>query len=472
MKVKQDSIYKKMLDKGFSMKDVEKAGFFIDNHTDETYVDVSKTLNIKCTPYLFLDSTVKPVVLVTTGSFNPIHNGHIEMMELAKKRLEKEGMNVVGGYFAPDHDEYISSKLGKHAIPFHYRMKIILDKLKELDNQWLTVDPWAGIFEPVAINFTRIICRLKAYLNLYYNKDVEIIYVCGSDHTSFSGIIHGGFRCVVINRGIEIKKEDKIEGNFYIDNGMKLSSTEIRKRYQYEKLTNEILLRVYDDERDERTIPLIYLFNKHFKKVNYNFFSDQYIEIKEIVNVNHLSNNIISLDSDIQFKNNLSVCRNFDYFGIKQLGYTNRPGTNDLHLQLRKLKIRKNYHLYDDDSSTGGTLNFVRSELKKIGIIIESENIIIANKNKTGDIADIKDFFFDRGNNNAWSRGLVINNERYPYVYPYVCPFIRSSIEDPLSFSIDVWKINMDFFQERNDIKSYTKCLEQYNSLLKIKKNV
>lgn len=63
------------------------------------------------------------------------------------------------------------------------------------------------------------------------------------------------------------------------------------------------------------------------------------------------------------------------------------------------------------------------------------------------EILDCRDFFIGDENN-----GLVVKlpdgkNVRAPYVYPYVCPFLRASIGDPMGFSIDVWKMNMDIFE-------------------------
>jgi hypothetical protein len=55
--------------------------------------------------------------------------------------------------------------------------------------------------------------------------------------------------------------------------------------------------------------------------------------------------------------------------------------------------------------------------------------------------------------NDNINSGLVIqlpNNEnaRAPYIYPYVCPFNRGSIDNPLEFSIDIWKINAEKFKD------------------------
>eukprot|EP01120_Amphizonella_sp_Union-15-10_P005009 TRINITY_DN1574_c0_g1_i2.p1 TRINITY_DN1574_c0_g1~~TRINITY_DN1574_c0_g1_i2.p1 ORF type:complete len:207 (+),score=37.25 TRINITY_DN1574_c0_g1_i2:57-677(+) len=50
------------------------------------------------------------VVLMLSGSFNPVHRMHIKAFELAKKKLE-EKYPVIGGYIAPSSDPYVRSKL-------------------------------------------------------------------------------------------------------------------------------------------------------------------------------------------------------------------------------------------------------------------------------------------------------------------------------------------------------------------------
>ena len=43
-------------------------------------------------------------MLLTTGAMNPVHIGHIKMMELAKQTVEADGWTVVQGILSPSHD--------------------------------------------------------------------------------------------------------------------------------------------------------------------------------------------------------------------------------------------------------------------------------------------------------------------------------------------------------------------------------
>lgn len=97
-------IYKKYL----SIDYVIKARFIDDNYNDEEIYNI----DILTTPFnkLKKEYDKKPVVLLTTGGFYPIHDGHINMMEKAKEYLEKNGYSVLGGYLSPCNNIYTNTK--------------------------------------------------------------------------------------------------------------------------------------------------------------------------------------------------------------------------------------------------------------------------------------------------------------------------------------------------------------------------
>ena len=102
-----------------------------------------------------------PVVLLSTGGFYPVHNGHIEMFELAKNVLEKNGYDVVGGYFSPSHQHYVKNK-PNFKISTPDRIEKCWQTIQ--DFSWLMVDPWESMYAPTYINFTDVIIRLEKYL--------------------------------------------------------------------------------------------------------------------------------------------------------------------------------------------------------------------------------------------------------------------------------------------------------------------
>ena len=62
----------------------------------------------------------RPVVLILSGSFNPVHRMHIECLVLSRRYLMKEhGLNVNLAFLAPSSDGYIASKVCPHPNPNH-----------------------------------------------------------------------------------------------------------------------------------------------------------------------------------------------------------------------------------------------------------------------------------------------------------------------------------------------------------------
>jgi len=51
-------------------------------------------------------------VIVSPGSFNPVHCEHVRTLELARSHLEQRGVAVVGGFLQPSSDMYVCRKVG------------------------------------------------------------------------------------------------------------------------------------------------------------------------------------------------------------------------------------------------------------------------------------------------------------------------------------------------------------------------
>lgn len=468
-KIARDPQYKEIFEK-YGEEETINSGFFYD--TAKTNYDISSSIDIMCTPYHFLknnDSKGVPVVLLTTGSFSPIHSGHIEMMTATKEHLEAKGYNVLGGYFAPDHDEYIKWKLKEEAIPFHYRMKYILDIVKDIN--WLTVDPWAGIFQPVAVNFTDIINRLKLYLEKHLGFSINVCFVCGEDNERFARTFKNSGMCAIAQRlssddSFSHKKESK--NIFYISKKDNSSSTDVRKMLKWKHSNRDVILRIddrwneinlFDPDGREEWIKI--MIAKRFNNIKICSISEQNIDAKFLKNV-------ICLDPMIESGHKFLISRLYDAFGIKQLDYTNNPISPILSEQKKTIPAG-NYFLLDDDVHTGGTMAIAKKILESSESEICIKGNIAFNFSKNNEeIIDARDFLYDYP-----MGGLVVkqsdNSEiRVPYVYPFVCPFIRASINDPMQFSIQVWEINMSYFKSMKKDKQYQKCKEFRDLLLSL----
>lgn len=445
-KINYDPFYKDLVQYA-GIDIVKEAGYIEDKVV--SFQEYDYLLNILCTPFNFLKfnkSIKNPCILLQTGSFNPIHSGHIENMILAKEILEKNNCTVIGGYFSPDHDEYVSTKSG-HNLNINERIKLINDEIKFID--WLAIDSFNGIFTKHAINYTFIIDRLQQYLQKYLNATIPIVYLAGSDNARFSLTFAQKGNCAIIKRPNYEKEfqtyKERTSGHnniLWIENNNNSSSTPLRK----EKITfpkKSLHLRICDD--DKRNKEIINLLGNNFE-----YMIVDYLEI-QIKKFNKIKEPIISLDPFIKGNHNIQISRNYDLFGSKCLGFINRPGSKILHEQIKNIPI-SDYNLFDDDSHTKATLNYI-TELLKYSNIKINEKITLHN-NHQNEILDIRDFLL-----NKEESGLVItfDNKQYrvPYIYPYVDTYIRASINNPKKFSLNIWKINKEHFNNETIDNEY-----------------
>lgn len=182
----------------------------------------------------------KLVILLTTGCFAPLHEGHVKMMKKAREALEAKGYEVIGGYFSPSHDDYVATK-GEEArrLTIDYRSQII-NKVLE-DSDWLALDAWEARYAPTDVNFTSVVDRLKNYANAHIETpaDIEVAYVFGADNMQFArAFMEKGLGVCVARPGNEDKVAQFVEKSGLADNphivfadstDTDISSTKVRK---------------------------------------------------------------------------------------------------------------------------------------------------------------------------------------------------------------------------------------------------
>lgn len=426
---------------------IDEAGYFPDTSTIDE--NIENSLNILCTPLFHvttqLASAKNPCVLLNTGSFCPIHDGHIHMMEQAKKAAELKGYNVVAGYFSPGHDEYIFSKVKSKALPIHERLRLINESAMETG--WLSADPWEGLFCKVAVNFTDVVYRLEKYIEKHTGKKIPVFFVCGSDNARFALTFFNKGHCIVVNRpGYEdrflkykekcIEQKDRIiftEG--YNDN----SSTRMREFHIIKKVASHVVIRTTGNTEESKV-------NQILKE----YFND--IRIENIALQQKIFNDIkfplINIDPLMSSRFNLEISRCYDLFGIEKTGFNNRPGSLTLKEQIKNIPSGE-YVLFDDDIHSGDTMRFARKMLEEAGVKIHGHLSFTIAKDEDTEILDSRDFIIDGKNN-----GLLIRLPdgtccRAPYLYPFVCPYSRGSVHQPLIFSIKLWEWNKLYFREQ-----------------------
>ena len=483
-KILRDEYYSEIYKKYLSIDIVIKAGFILDN-IDLEDIDYYN-LNFLTTPVSKIIENMKdkdiknPVVLLTTGGFDPIHEGHLYMMDFAKKVLEKNGYNVVGGYLSPSHESYVSTK-PYYKINSYERLDLCQECVK--DSKWLMIDPFESIYVKTYVNFTDIIQRLELYLKKHINSNIQVAYVFGGDNSEFMYCFENkGIGICIEREGYsekfnQIKNKCKGKNNFFINNKSIVStysSRNIRQREGYD-YNNQNYSKEDGDYviRNEGITPLLnYKQNvkEEILQKEHEEFLKQLIELIRAVFHNQLdvktinmeeqlkkaysileAKQTISLDTYYRGTYNIETSRLFDISDIqkKYISLIGRIGHDTVKNQIQKIEDG-NYILVDDDSATGKTIMEVMSNLPE-RINIEQIFLLASMGNeKIFDIVDLRDFIIGAKNG-----GLVVrlpNKEiaRSPYMLPYVSLKTRATISasKEMKTSIRLWKMNKEFYQK------------------------
>ena len=116
----------------------------------------------------------KPVWLVTHGSFNPVHAGHVQMMVRAREALEAACRRVVGGEMAITNQRRIEGK-GSAAMGDEMRLALLRLALQQ-HASWLSAAD--GTQQHSA---ARVIAAHQARYDAAHGEPVEAWIVEGSD---------------------------------------------------------------------------------------------------------------------------------------------------------------------------------------------------------------------------------------------------------------------------------------------------
>ncbi|MBI2464661.1 hypothetical protein HYV64_00830 [Candidatus Shapirobacteria bacterium] len=427
-KMLRDPFYGRAVRKYHDPKIIEEAGFFDDGSEPEDLLDLRSDPRMMTTPVHKIINQIKdlpeetranfstnpPIILLTTGAFCPIHEGHLMMMENAKKELESRGKIVVGGYISPSHDTYVFKKY-KDTTFFDAPHRLYLCEKAVAYSDWLMVDNWEVRYNEYLINFTDVLRRLENYLKFHLPEiPLKIYYVFGGDNAAFARTFINKGGCVCVKRPSHEDRMLKIKHDPYITSNNEIvivdaffdqpsiSSSEIRSQqkpplpaieplfdkwynhpvHSFDLQEKKYAIRVdYQwstqiweniNSRYELTIANIEFLDK-FSKFLENSFStcslpDQRSKVKvqpidlgaqkEIVEKYNQENEVINLDACTEGKYNLGFSR---HFGISDgqcrwEHLVNRPGNPSIEEQFSKIEAGK-YVLLDDDIATGFTVN-------------------------------------------------------------------------------------------------------------------
>ena len=193
-----------------------------------------------------IDNKKKNIILLTTGSYNPIHRMHLEILNIAYRRMvELNNFNIICSFISPSADCYVKHKQPP-LIPFEKRCEIIDKAIEEYqrekkENQFkIFLHKWEGSHS-YFIDFPEVIEEIQKQLLKY---DIELIYVCGMDlylkcrHSLQNNVIAVD-RKPFKNHHFSDEPE-KLKFIIKDENSEPFSSTSIRKYYK-EKNYDEIV---------------------------------------------------------------------------------------------------------------------------------------------------------------------------------------------------------------------------------------
>lgn len=516
--------------RNFGEEYLDRSGFFIDDNREDASIveqfgfsnnSVSLTYGNwekVCSRLPIAPLHKRVAVLVSTGCFNPVHDGHIHMMEAAKKAVEAKGWYVAGGFLSPSHDNYASVK------PNHLPAadRIALASIATESSDWLTVDAWESMGVPYSINFTDVIRQFQLIANhISNNKEVEVFYVFGSDNAAFlySFVEKGRAVCVSrtsdANFRVQRIMDEIIKKNGCMTSDRLLSSFDVLESSStnvwngdYHCVNEDVLesFQIMNNTKIVRHITMQYelfpihtLENPdvvmlrddsvescgHFNFVNVDeavckiaraleTYSNDPVSV-DIKTSEHqreyLSNMVATLPPDVKCINldpwtvipgvyTMNYSRLFSCGDIQTSATTHvvRPGYNCETARIADIPDGK-YLLVDDDIATGKTIEFAKFVLGPNKQVVQVESLT---KTKYHDYVDVRDFIIG-----ALHGGLVVRRFGHKMRAPYIWPFVNASTRANIAiksckvFSKEILRINIELYSGTlltlNDIDPATK---------------
>lgn len=405
-------------------------------------------------------------VLVTTGGMAPIHDGHIAMMEEARKIAEARGYDVLAGYFAPGHDSYVGQKYGgTAAIPAEHRCAMV--ELAVQDSDWLDCDPWAARYMPAEINFTDVRRRLDDYITHQTGILVDVIYVYGSDNEGFGDALPDRSICVprsafsskLAREGNHDHLNPKVRDYLLTWDKPDTGTLPYLIRNEENEAIARFTLQAPIEELEKRRIQLqsavrlgiAQLFKTigHQNKVHLLSVSEQIHQAREVIG----DRKTISLDPFFKGDHRIDSTRYFamSEAQLKPLFRAERQGDIALEDQGKAIPAGE-YVIVEDDMVTGGTImsaiSVLPRDVKVVDKVILSDFADYAGV-EYFDVVDLRDFIV--GSSYGGLSVLTGNGSkaRAPYALPYVSLRARAKIpaNAELEISRIIWQANVRFFK-------------------------
>lgn len=175
------------------------------------------------------------IILLLSGSLNPVHYGHLEMLIKAKEYMERCcNCTIVYAFLAPSSDKYVESKLGSEAISLANRNEMCFMIAKGYD--------WIKVF----IDGIASGSKIASILSKQYKMDVYEIG--GADFINRTKIKAWRKMICFARKGSIVKDEDKLNIVFIEEEVKDVSSTLIRKLTKEKKYEDVIEMKLTSQE--------------------------------------------------------------------------------------------------------------------------------------------------------------------------------------------------------------------------------
>lgn len=163
----------------------------------------------------------KRAILISTGSFCPVHKGHLQNIDLAAKFLSRKfKIDTLVAYISPSCDSYVSHKLGNESIPYTHRFEMVKLACAAHNSDYNTIpiipDSWEGT-QPNFVPFDQVLRRFQHNIKHDFpHEHLLVLYVSGADHFNKRKLYKNRDYVGISRIGYEIKGHSSIRRNIYI----------------------------------------------------------------------------------------------------------------------------------------------------------------------------------------------------------------------------------------------------------------